>query len=105
MQSPDPFGGDACFTKPEPMDLVLGSGRKVLGGALRRRKNRILYQGSLQLPKSLGKDSSIEDAVARGLSLEWGVSFKPEELAGPQKTEADRLAGSRYRSEAWSKKR
>lgn len=46
---PAPGGVSAdCFTNPVKDDL-LANGQKVLGGALRRYGDRVLYQGSLQL--------------------------------------------------------
>jgi lipoate-protein ligase A len=42
-----PFSISRCFESPVHHDLLLGD-RKVVGGALYRRKTAILYQGSIQ---------------------------------------------------------
>lgn len=40
--------GAACFQSPVPLDIIL-DGAKICGGALRRSKSGVLYQGSLHL--------------------------------------------------------
>jgi len=40
--------GPACFQSPVPLDIIL-DGVKICGGALRRCKSGVLYQGSLHL--------------------------------------------------------
>lgn len=42
--------GAVCFESPVAFDIVEGP-RKILGGAMRRSRSGILYQGSLQLPE------------------------------------------------------
>jgi lipoate-protein ligase A len=42
--------GSVCFESPVAFDIVEGP-RKILGGAMRRSRSGILYQGSLQLPE------------------------------------------------------
>ncbi|MDD5629127.1 MAG: hypothetical protein PHU21_08680 [Elusimicrobia bacterium] len=88
----------ACFSGPETSDLVDGRGRKLLGGALRRRLGRGLYQGSLRAPRRNG----LEPAIRRGLSHRWGdldLGVEESWLAAAQG-----LAG-KYSSEAWNKRR
>jgi lipoate-protein ligase A len=41
--------GAVCFESPVAFDIVEGT-RKILGGAMRRSRSGILYQGSLHLP-------------------------------------------------------
>lgn len=89
-----------CFTRPEPMDLVLDDGRKLLGGALRRRAGRGLYQGSLRSPWP--KDA-VREAVAAGLGLEWGRSPQTALLGEWVSSGKDLVA--KYRSEAWLRRR
>lgn len=91
---------EQCFRGPEPFDLVDRAGRKILGGALRRRAARGLYQGSLRLPRPeypLGKE-----AVERGLAREWGRLTR--ELAPSWLQDARRLA-VKYGSDEWNKRR
>lgn len=92
-----------CFAKPEPIDLVREDGRKILGGALRRRGGRGLYQGSLR-PEVLGaRAPDIEPAVAAGVEREW--AGKPESRVRPEWTERFEELVSKYRSKEWNERR
>lgn len=91
-----------CFTKPEPMDLVWTDDTKVLGGALRRRAGRVLYQGSLQMPQGDPKD--LERAVTHGFEVEWGAPFVPQE-AGMELLKVAEERRVQYQSDAWNHKR
>ena len=93
----------ACFTAPAPIDLVTEDGRKILGGALRKRRGLGLYQGSL---RAEGRGRSVRDlkeAVARGL-FDGEPALRSEaepELLG----RAQRLARERYCTPQWNEKR
>lgn len=90
-----------CFVAPEPMDLVAADGRKILGGALRKRKRHVLYQGSLQAPGPVG---ALEQAVARGFEQEWSVVLSARKAA-PELLAAARDLRQRYLSDDWNRKR
>jgi lipoate-protein ligase A len=92
----------ACFPNPVAIDLVTEEGAKVLGGALRKRKGWGLYQGSLR-PEGLGEAGEIREALAAGL-LEGKKPARRE--AGEELLSRVRLlAGRRYRSDDWNKRR
>jgi lipoate-protein ligase A len=82
--------GAVCFESPVAHDVVEGS-RKVLGGAMRRSRAGVLYQGSLQGvemdPYSLA--AALAESVEDFSSVE-----AVEEAAGV-------LEGVRYGTEAW----
>lgn len=91
-----------CFTAPEPMDLVHRDGVKVLGGALRRKGGRGLYQGSLR-PEGFGrKPEELEPAVEAGLREEWGGALRTD--IDPAWRPSGALA-AKYRSERWNHRR
>lgn len=94
---------DQCFTGPEPMDLVLESGRKVLGGALRRRGMRVLYQGSLRLPKG-NEPERIEAALTQGTVMEWAVAFSAAPAGDAIQAAAQRLK-EKYAGSDWNERR
>ncbi len=81
--------GPVCFESPVAYDIVAGS-RKILGGALRRSRLGILYQGSLHA------------AVApRSLAAALAEEVLPiESLPALEKSAAD-LARERYTDPAW----
>jgi lipoate-protein ligase A len=88
----------ACFSGPETSDLVDGRGRKLLGGALRRRLGRGLYQGSLRVPWRDG----LEAAIQQGLSRQWGGVTPGFEEAWLEAV--GDLAG-KYASDSWNRRR
>lgn len=47
--NPEPFSRRQCFINPVGFDLLKDQ-RKVVGGAIARRKHGVLYQGSIQMP-------------------------------------------------------
>lgn len=91
-----------CFAAPSPMDLVREDGRKILGGALRKRGGRGLYQGSLRLDPSA---PGIEAAILQGFCLEWGLCSERREASPELLSAAERLSGERYRSDDWNLRR
>jgi lipoate-protein ligase A len=93
----------ACFTRAEPMDLVLPDGRKILGGALRKRGGKGLYQGSLRL-EALGLPrEAVADAIADGAAREFGRAPSTE-IPEPW-LDAARGLSDRYRSREWNERR
>jgi lipoate-protein ligase A len=88
----------ACFTGPETSDLVDGRGRKLLGGALRRRLGRGLYQGSLRVARQEG----LEEALRDGLTRRWtGLACG----ADHSWLEAAEGLAAKYSSDAWNRRR
>jgi len=106
LNSPErrPLGAAAaCFTRAEPMDLVMADGRKVLGGALRKKGGKGLYQGSLR-PEAFGSArESVEAAIADGIAREFGRT-PSQEVPGAW-LDAGRALEARYRSREWNERR
>lgn len=91
-----------CFSAPEAMDLVLEDGTKLLGGALRRREGKGLYQGSLR-PEGLGLDRvTIESALETGLRQEFGGL---ETALEPAWLERAAALAAVYRGSEWNRRR
>ncbi|MDE2490944.1 MAG: hypothetical protein KGM24_08850, partial [Elusimicrobia bacterium] len=93
----------ACFARAEPLDLVAADGSKLLGGALRKRDGKGLYQGSLR-PEGLGLPAeTLADAVLAGAAL--GLGREPLREIAPEWAALGRGLEARYRSDAWNKRR
>ncbi|MDE1976254.1 MAG: hypothetical protein KGI84_03210 [Elusimicrobia bacterium] len=93
----------ACFAAPSPADLVDGAGRKILGGALRKRRGRGLYQGSLRQEFFSAPRQEIEGLVAEALRPLW--SRAPEGVLASDWIWTGRSLAEKYRSESWNAKR
>lgn len=85
--------GPACFESPALNDILQG-GRKICGGALRRGRNGMLYQGSLH-----GKFSV--ESLGRSLSPSVEIFAPDEEILQSQA----RLAREKYATDAWNQMR
>lgn len=93
----------ACFMRAEPMDLVLPDGSKILGGALRKRGGKGLYQGSLR-PEGLGLPrEAVEAALADGIAREFGAA--PSVDIPEDWLDAAKALEERYRSREWNERR
>ena len=106
LNSPErrpPGAAAACFTRAEPMDLVLTDGRKVLGGALRKKGSMGLYQGSLRLEAFGSSREQVEEAISDGVSREFGRT--PSREIPDAWLEAGRALEARYRSREWNERR
>ena len=79
----------ACFSHPAPGD-VLWDGRKILGGALRKRKGRGLYQGSLQISGVADWTPFLRGAVLKAaevfLEPDGATLFESNPEVGPRTT-------------------
>ena len=81
--------GPVCFESPVAYDIIAGS-RKILGGALRRSRQGILYQGSLHASVP---PISLAEALAHEV-------LPPENLPALEKSAAA-LVSQRYGEPAW----
>jgi len=89
--------GEACFVSPAQSDVLVGP-IKVLGGAQRRTKTAMLYQGSLQ-NMNLPEDFAGRMASALAPRHDRGV------LADDVTAAARDLAVRRYADPAWTRAR
>lgn len=92
-----------CFAAPVSMDLLSGGG-KILGGAIRRRGDTVLYQGSLLRPDSRTRADEYEAAIAEGIAAEWGLEW------GIRVPDAGLLSAAaeldeKFRSQEWIRRR
>jgi lipoate-protein ligase A len=81
--------GPVCFESPVAYDIVAGS-RKILGGALRRSRLGILYQGSLHA-----------DIPPLALAEALADSVSPIQILPALEKSAADLAHERYSDPAW----
>jgi len=98
----DQLSGSSCFTAPARDDLLL-EGNKILGGAQRRNRGCLLYQGSLQGNLCGVQSHGFFDPVIMAGYLSASVSGAS--LAGSVIEAASELAAVRYRSHQWNGRR
>jgi lipoate-protein ligase A len=78
-----------CFESPVAYDIVVGS-RKIIGGALRRSRRGVLYQGSLHAGVA---PISLAEAL--------GEEVLPLENLPVLEKSAAAIASERYHDPAW----
>ncbi|MEK7232501.1 MAG: hypothetical protein AAB268_01690 [Elusimicrobiota bacterium] len=85
----------SCFARAEKDDLVDEDDNKIMGGALRKKGTKGLYQGSLRVRVP-------SEVVLDGITREFGPASL--EIHSPWLEAGERLE-SRYRSAEWNERR
>lgn len=93
----------ACFVNPVENDLLLPNGQKILGGAIRRFGQTVLYQGSLQVPGAR-TNPACRQAVIEGVRGFLQKDLKVQAAAKEQIEQARRLAQTQYQTRQWTEK-
>jgi len=89
-----------CFSKPVDKDLMAG-GKKVLGGALRKFSDYMLYQASFQMEDSR-KDSALHsETMTEALAKGYGLLFEPYSATENDLDKIRKLGYNKYRSREW----
>ncbi|HRT06206.1 MAG TPA: hypothetical protein P5204_10955, partial [Kiritimatiellia bacterium] len=96
-----PDGASRCFVEPVPLD-ILAADRKILGGAIRRYGDTVLYQGSLQLPDA--RTAELERLIAAALAAAWKLRWKRREVPAEVRAAAAELE-TKHRSAEWIRRR
>lgn len=93
----------ACFVRPVENDLLLANGQKMLGGAIRRFGDTVLYQGSLQVPGAR-THAAYKQAVIQGVRSFWGADLTIAPAQEIWLQEARQIASAQYQTLAWTEK-
>jgi len=93
----------ACFSSPVPDDIMDDGGKKILGGAIRRFDNIVLYQGSLQMPGARGRTHLI-NSIKQAVEEEWDAETSDLSFSEHYINNIKRNAVSLYKSDGWNKK-
>ncbi|OGS57784.1 MAG: hypothetical protein A3J79_02755 [Elusimicrobia bacterium RIFOXYB2_FULL_62_6] len=92
-----------CFAKPVNLD-ILYNGKKVLGGALRKFGDHMLYQASFQAPDSRTNAGFHRNTVIKALGEEFGLSWKTVGFSAGELEKVKGLVLSKYGSNGWNER-
>ena len=92
-----------CFAKPVNMD-ILYNGTKVLGGALRKFGDHMLYQASFQAPDARTNAALHRNAVIKALGGEFGLEWEVAEMAEDTRAKTGAIAETKYRTPEWNER-
>ena len=98
-----PGGASQCFVQPVALDILSDAG-KILGGAIRRYGETVLYQGSLQLPDARRRAAELEAVLSSALAREWNLQWDSRNPPRDVQTAAAELE-AKYRSAEWIRRR
>lgn len=89
-----------CFSKPVEKDLMI-SGRKVLGGALRKFSDYMLYQASFQIPDARERSKFYSLLFARAFSKAYEIDWKAYETREYDMEKIREIAYNKYCKREW----
>ena len=93
---PDERGSGVCFESPAQFDL-LAYGRKIAGAAMRRTRNGLLVQGSLQELPAM-------EVLGSHMPAAFGAQIVAREISSSEFSEAESLARSKYATSEWTER-
>lgn len=93
----------ACFVSPVENDVLNAHGQKILGGALRRFGNTVLYQGSLQLADAR-YEPHYKQALTNAVRAFLGADLQLRGVPPAWLAEAFQLAQNQYAQKNWKEK-
>ncbi len=91
-----------CFKKPVDMDLMVGN-KKVLGGALRKFSDYMLYQASVQF-ENARFSSTHRKIITQAFENLFRLRFERYELSDEELEKVRKKACEKYLSEEWIKR-
>jgi lipoate-protein ligase A len=92
-----------CFSKPVDKD-ILYNGKKVLGGALRKFGEHMLYQASFQAPDARPNAAMHRNAVIKALGAEFGLQWEAAAMPQAAGAKAAELAAKKYSTREWNER-
>ena len=92
----DANGSGLCFESPSEFDL-LAHNRKIAGAAMRRTREGLLLQGSLQCCPAL-------DILGSRLSMAFSGRVSGREIAASEFSGAESLAAAKYGTREWTER-
>jgi lipoate-protein ligase A len=90
-----------CFVNPVKHDIVGDKGKKILGGALRRFKNTVLYQGSLQIDGARKRFAELKLATIKSIAADMSVKWQVRKTDDSFLKKVKALAKNKYNSRQW----
>jgi lipoate-protein ligase A len=101
-------GPEQCFVRPTANDVIQANGTKIAGAAMKRAREGLLIQGSIDrgaLPDAFNYHEfaeALQQAVARELAIPIGCTEDLRTLFDGPRIQAER---QRFASDAWQSKR
>ncbi|MDD2804659.1 MAG: hypothetical protein PHV33_03830 [Elusimicrobiales bacterium] len=92
-----------CFSKPVDKD-ILYNGKKVLGGALRKLGDYMLYQASFQAPDARANAPLHRNAIIKALGGEYGLEWETVGIPADTLAKTAETAGLKYRTPGWNER-
>lgn len=93
----------SCFSKPVDKD-ILYNGKKVLGGALRKLGDYMLYQASFQAPDARANAPQHRNAIIKALGGEFGLQWETAAMTEKTAARTAELAREKYTTSAWNER-
>ena len=92
-----------CFAKPVNLD-ILYNGKKVLGGALRKFGDYMLYQASFQAPDARSDAAFHRNIIITALGAEFGLSWHSVGFTEREADKVKTLTLSKYAAREWNER-
>jgi hypothetical protein len=82
----------------------LYNGTKVLGGALRKFGDHMLYQASFQAPDARTNAAAHRNAVIKALGAEFALEWEVAAIGEAARDRAGTIAEDKYRTTTWNER-